>query len=289
MPESPYFYVYTNRLEEASKSLRRLRSKTCNIDKEMEEIKLAIQRQKSEKGRPQDMILIASNRYALLVMLLLNATEHCVGISVIIMNIHVILDEAGSIYVSPATAAILFSVIMLASACVASVIIDKFGRKFLLITSGLLTGVALSVMTVYFQLKHSGYDVRPISWIPVACVMSYAATFKLGLGIVPIVVTAEIFSAKVKAMGMTIADLFYVFPAIASISLYATLVNNYGIHVPFYVFSVCCFVAVGLIYWLVPETKGKTLEEIQLMLKGHRKSLVEEKQDRNALKTLIVT
>lgn len=289
MPESPYFYVYTNRLEEASKSLRRLRSKTSNIDKEMEEIKLAIQRQKSEKGRPQDMILIASNRYALLVMLLLNATEHCVGISVIIMNIHMILDEAGSIYVSPSTAAILFSVIMLASACVASVIIDKFGRKFLLITSGLLTGVALSVMTVYFQLKHSGYDVRPISWIPVACVMSYAATFKLGLGIVPIVVTAEIFSAKVKAMGMTIADLFYVFPAIASISVYATLVNNYGIHVPFYVFSVCCFVAVGLIYWLVPETKGKTLEEIQLMLKGHRKSLVEEKQDRNALKTLIVT
>ncbi|XP_066250422.1 facilitated trehalose transporter Tret1-like [Euwallacea similis] len=289
MPESPYFYVYTNKFNEAARALTRLRSKRSNIDKEIDEIKLAIERQKREKGRLQDMILIRSNRYALMVMLLLNTSEHCVGISVILMNLHLILKEADSAYMSSSMAGILFSVIMLLSATTASFFMDRFGRKSLLITSGLLTGIALTIMTVYFQLKFLGYDVTSISWIPIVCVMSYAAAFKLGLGIVPIVVTAEIFSAKVKALGMTIADLFYVFPAIASISIYTTFVDNYGIHVPFYVFSVSSFVAVGLIYWLVPETKGKTLEEIQLMLKGHHKIEVDEQQGQNALKNLIVT
>ncbi|KAL1517431.1 hypothetical protein ABEB36_001196 [Hypothenemus hampei] len=283
MPESPYFYVYVNRMEDAQKSLTRLRTSTRNIELELEEIKKAIERQRSEKGRPQDMILIRSNRYALLVMFILNTSEHCIGISVILMNIHSILQEAGSIYMSSAMAAILFSIIMLATVILASTIIDKFGRKVLLITSGLLTGIALVIITIYFHLKNSGYDVRGISWIPIVCVMSYAFTFKLGLGLVPIVVTAEIFSSKVKALGMTIADLFYVIPAIVSIKIYTALVDNYGIHVPFYLFSASSFVAVTLIYFLVPETKGKTLEEIQLMLKGQKPDAKADKQVMQAL------
>lgn len=284
MPESPYFYVYTKQYDKASKALTTLRSNKSNIDKEIEEIKIGIERQKSEKGRLQDMFLIRSNRYALLIMLLLNSTEHCVGISVILMNLHLILEEAGSIYMSPAIAAIWFAIIMLFAATIASVIMDKFGRKFLLITSGILTGVALLVLTVYFHLKNLGHDVKPISWIPLVCIMCYAATFKLGLGIVPIVVTAEIFSSKIKALGMTIADLFYVIPAIVSITVYSILVENYGIHVPFYVFTCSSFGAVILIYFLVPETKGKTLEEIQLMLKGHRKKV---DNDINVCKALV--
>lgn len=266
-PESPYYLIYKNKNKSARKSLLRFRA-ASTIDEEFHEIEKAIERQKTEKGRPQDLILIRSNRFALLIMIILNGVQHFVGISVIIMNLHIILDEAGSIYIQPSTAAIMFAAIMLVSAIIASSMIDKFGRKFLLVVSGVLTGIALSVMTVYFHLKNLNYDVISVSWIPAACVMIYAFTFKIGMGLVPIVVTAEIFPASIKAIGMTVADVAYVIAGIIAISVYSLLYDNFGIHVPFYMFSVCSFLTVFFTIFVLPETKGKTLEEIQLMLKG---------------------
>ncbi|XP_066142908.1 facilitated trehalose transporter Tret1-like isoform X2 [Euwallacea fornicatus] len=268
MPESPYYLVYTNKNADAKKSLVRLRGADSNIDREILEIEKAVERQKTDKGRPQDLVLIKSNRRALLIMLILNGAQHFVGISVVFMNLHVILNEAGSVYMKTSTAAIVFAVILLISASVASAIIDKFGRKVLLILSGVLTGAVLLVIAVYFHLKNVQYDVTVISWIPAVCIMIYAATFKLGLGLVPIVVTAEIFPTTIKAIGMTIADVIYVIASIISIVIYTSLYENYGMHAPFYLFGISSFLAVFFVYFGVPETKGKTLDEIQLMLKG---------------------
>lgn len=269
MPESPYYYVYKNKEEKAKTALLRLRSDP-DIDKEITEIKQAVERQKTEKGRPQDLILIRSNRIALFIMFILNGSQHFIGISVILMNLHVILNEAGSIYIEPASAAIIFSVIMLVSAGIASLIMDKFGRKFLLVISESLTGVALLVMTIYFHLKHLEFDVIYVSWIPAACVMFYAATFKIGLGLVPIVVTAEIFPTTIKAIGMTIADCVYVVAAVISINIYSVMFKSFGIYAPFYLFTSCSFLMVIFTIFWIPETKGKTLDEIQLMLKGEK-------------------
>lgn len=269
VPESPYYLLFKNRPDEARTSLQYFRpGKDVTI--ELKEITRAIERQKSEKGRFQDIILVKSNRKAILIMTVLNGGQHIVAISVILMNLHVILNSAGSIYMDSAHAGIVFSVIMLVSANVASFQVDKYGRKALLLVSTVLTGFCLLSIAIYFNLKLTYYDVRSVSWIPIVSVMIYACTFKLGLGIVPIVITAEIFPAKIKAMGMTIADAMYVIGAIISVQLYIWLESAYGMHVPFYVFTIGSFsIAIFIVYY-VPETKGKTLEEIQLLLKGEK-------------------
>ncbi|CAG9769810.1 unnamed protein product [Ceutorhynchus assimilis] len=270
MPESPYYLIYNNKNESAKKSLVRLRGVNADIDNEIMEIKQAVDRQKSEKSRLQDVVLIKSNRRALIIMLILNTAQHFVGISVILMNLHVILDEAGSVYMKSSTAAITFSVIMLCFATFASGIIDKFGRRILLVSSATLTGIILLVIAVYFHLKNLEYDVLFISWVPAVGIMIYAATFKLGMGLVPIVMTAEVFPTTIKAVGMTLSDVIYVIASIISITLYSTLFQMYGMHVPFYLFSACSFLAIFFMIAFIPETKGKTLDEIQLMLKGDK-------------------
>lgn len=276
MPESPYYYVTRNRHKDARKALKRIRSDKESIDKEIEEIEEEIAREKLEKGRPQDLVLVPSNRLAMIIMLVLNGGQHFVGISVMMMNVQKILTEAGSVYMDSTTSAILFAVMMLASCSVASVFIDRFGRKILLILSGVLTGIALLAISIYFHLKYLNYNVLPISWLPAACVMIYAASFKVGLSLVPIVITAEIFPTNVKAMGMTLADVIYVVAASASINLYNLLYNSFGIHVPFYVFSAVSFLIAVYTYFWIPETKGKTLDEIQFLLK--RKTHMTEKE-----------
>ncbi|XP_057665940.1 facilitated trehalose transporter Tret1-like [Diorhabda carinulata] len=268
MPESPYYLVFINKPEEAKKSLKRLRSSKCDIDQELNEIKVAIERQKTDKDKIWDLFIVPSYRKAVIIMFILNGAQHFSSISVLLMNLHIILGAAGSIYMEPSSAGILFAFLLLFAACIASVSVDKFGRRSLLIISSILTGISLLVLAIYFTLKHSGYDTASVSWIPIASVMIYACVFKLGLGLVPIVLGPELFPANVKGYGMTLVDATYVIASLLSLQLYQRLGDNYGLEYPFYVFSICCFFTAIFSYFVIPETKGKTLEEIQMVLKG---------------------
>lgn len=267
IPESPYYLIFKNKYEKAKKSLQYFRPGR-NIEKELEDIISAVERQKTENGRIQDLFLVKNNRRAITIVATLNFGQHIGAISVILMNIHAILESAGSIYIDSSIAAIIYSVIMFISATYASFQVDKHGRKALLIISSIATGFCLLTMAIYFNLKLSGHDVQGVSWIPIASIMIYAAAFKFGLGIVPIIVIAEVFSAKIKAIGMTISDSIYVIAAIVSVEVYTRLRDAFGIHVPFYVFAFGSFFMACFTIFYIPETKGKTLEEIQMLLKG---------------------
>ncbi|KAJ8972655.1 hypothetical protein NQ317_015375 [Molorchus minor] len=200
----PYFPFYVVSIVGCSVTLL---EPNINVDEEILEISKAIERQKTERGRILDLFVIPSNRKGMLIMTVLNGGQHLCAISVILMNLHLILEAAGSIYIDSSQAAIIFSVVMLIAAAFASLQVDKYGRKVLLITSSILTGCCLLALAIYFNLKITGYDnILNVSWIPIVSVMIYAAVFKIGMGIVPIIVTAEIFPAKMKAIGMTVAD-----------------------------------------------------------------------------------
>ena len=267
MPETPYYLLLKNNKEGARRSLQRLRA-TMDVEKELEEISTAIERQKKERGRPIDLILVKSNRKAILIMTVLNGAQHFSSISVMLMNIHSILEDAASM-LTPSTAAIIFSGLMLLAAFISACLIDKAGRKILLTSSSILTGISLLILASYFTVKNSGSDVSSYNWVPILSVMLYAITFKYGLGMVPIVMTAELFPTSVKAMGMTISDAMYVIFAVASIYLFQHLKGIYGMHVPFFIFACSCFITAFFTIFFIPETKGKTLEEIQQILKGN--------------------
>ncbi|CAH0555376.1 unnamed protein product [Brassicogethes aeneus] len=267
VPESPYYLLAKNRREDAEKALRKLRS-NINIEKELEEIITAVQRQRSQKSRPTDLIRVKSNRKGLIIMTVLNASQHFSSISVMIMNLHSILEAGNSVYIKPLPTGIIFSAVMLAAAIASGFLMDKFGRKILLTSSCLSAGLSLLVLAIYFTLKKSGVDVAGISWLPIVSVMVYAAVFRFGLGMVPLVLTSELFPANVKAIGMTISDAMYLIFALISVNLYHFLGKHYGLDVPFYIFAGSCLFTATFCVLYIPETKGKTLDEIQFILKG---------------------
>lgn len=270
MPESPYFYLMKNNREKASKSLKWLRN-TDDVEDELVELAAAVERQQNEKGRIQDLLTVPSNRKGMTIMSVLNGAQHFTGISVILMNLHSIFLAAESDFVDDRISAIIFSILMFISAMTAVSFVDRAGRKILLTVSSFFTAFCLSVVAIYFTFKTSGYDTKPYSWIPVAATMAYAVVFKIGLGIVPIVLTGELFPTSVKAMGMTFADAMYVIFSILSVYMYQMLSNRFGLHAPFYIFASTSLLTAAFSYFYVPETKGKTLEEIQFMLKGYDK------------------
>lgn len=266
LPESPYYHLYKGNEEKAKISLRRLRGKE-DIEDELNEISAAIRRQKSERGRPQDLILVKSNRRAIIIMTILNGAQHLVGYTAILMNLHTILEAAGANYIDSNYAAIAFAGVMFVASIASILSVDKFGRKVLMIVSSLFSTIFLIVIAIFYHLQHNEVDVQSITWIPLVFIMIYAAFFKFGIGTVPIVMTAELFPARLKALGMTVADGIYVLFASISIYMYQYLYANFGLHTAFYTFAVFCFLTFIASLFCVPETKGKTLEEIQIMLK----------------------
>ncbi|KAG5895870.1 hypothetical protein JTB14_012254 [Gonioctena quinquepunctata] len=267
MPETAYFLMYKNRTEDAKKSLEYFKPYS-DIEKEMSEISEALERQKADKGRFQDLLLVKSNRKAIVIMTVLNTGQHLCGYTVILMNLHIILEAAGSIYMESSHAAILFAGIMLISTLFSSMRVDRYGRKVLLIISSIVSGLCLLTLAIYFHLQSAKINVLSVSWLPIVSVMVYATFFKIGVGLVPIIVTAEIFPTNMKAIGMTVADAMFIAGGLIAIQIYQTLAGPLGMYVPFYFFGVWAFFVAIFTHFFIPETKGRTLEEIQSILKG---------------------
>ncbi|KAL3268618.1 hypothetical protein HHI36_007724 [Cryptolaemus montrouzieri] len=246
MPESPYFLISKNREDEARVALCKLRKSNGDnkdLEKEFWNITAAVKRQTTESRRIQDLWMIKSNRKAIIIMTMLNGAQHFGCLTVMLMNLHLILAAAESVYISAHTCAILFAALLLISNFISVLLVDRFGRKVLLISSGILTGITLFIIGLFFHLKHHSVDVQGISWIPVVGVMLYAVVFKSGMGSVPIVMTAELFPSNMKAIGMGYADGIYVILSALSVYIYYLLVENFGIFLPFYIFSSCCFLS----------------------------------------------
>lgn len=270
MPESPYWLLMKGKREKAKKSLQWLRRKDDQeVDQELLEIEAAVKRQEEERGRPQDLFLVPSNRKALLIMFTLNTTQHFCGISVVLMNVQLILDAAGEGAVGPELSAILFGVCMLIASVGGSPFIDRFGRRALLISSSILSSLFLGLLGTFFLLKDVlKYDMTTWGAVPLSAVLAYALAYKYGLGLVPIVSMGELFPTSVKAIGMTLSDLTYTIMAIVSLKVYYLTIDIYGMYFPFLLFCACGLFTAGFVFFVVPETKGKTLEEIQMILKG---------------------
>nr|XP_022918207.1 facilitated trehalose transporter Tret1-like [Onthophagus taurus] len=266
LPESPYYLLLKKDKEKSKKSLIFFRN-TQNIELELNEISEAVERQEKEKGRLIDLFKSEGNRKALVILTILNASQHMAAITVMLMNLHTILKDAEGI-IPPESAAITFSVVMLLSAIVTILIIDKIGRKILMIYSSTFTCISLLILASYFAYKEHDGDITNVKWIPVVAVMLFAIAFKGGMGMVPIVMSGELFPTSVKTLGMTIVDALYVIFGAVSVYIYQGLVNIVGVYCPLYLFAVCSFGTLLFSIFFIPETRGKTLEEIQMILKG---------------------
>ncbi|XP_023017676.2 facilitated trehalose transporter Tret1 isoform X1 [Leptinotarsa decemlineata] len=278
LPETPYYLIKIKQYDKAKKSLQSFRGNS-NINDEFEEIlREAEIYEKENMSALKAIFQVKSYRKALLIVIFLAFVEPFSCQEIILMNLHEILNSAGSVYMDSTYAAIIFASLMMVSALASSIMVDRFGRKLLLIISIILTGLCLLTLGLYFHLKRAGFALDSVSWIPVVAVMVYALVFKVGLGMVPIVIATEILTVKIRALGMTLGDGIYVTASITSLQIFFISKSTFGMHASFYTFAVCVlFMLIITIFW-IPETKGKSMEEIQQILNGTKvESIKDEK------------
>ncbi|KAL1517465.1 hypothetical protein ABEB36_001228 [Hypothenemus hampei] len=269
MPESPYYLLMRNQTEKAKKSLRRFRAH-ADIEDEITKMQIAIQTSDKVRGNFFDLFRIPSNRKAIIIVAGLRGFQQFSGTTAITFYAQEIFKQAGS-HVSAKEASIIYFAVMLVMTMLSSSIVDKAGRRPLLLISMTGSIVALFIEGTYFYLENkTSVDVSNVEYIPVAGLLMFVIFFSIGMQSIPICLLGELFPTSVKAYALCMADVYYSLVATIASKFLQVMMDTYGIHMAFYGFTICSVAGLIFIVFVVPETKGKSLEEIQYYLKGER-------------------
>nr|CAD7588282.1 unnamed protein product [Timema genevievae] len=182
-------------------------------------------------------------------------------------NVEPELQEAGS-DIKPAIATIIVGVIQVIATFISSLCIDKLGRRILLIASDAVMTICSTVLGVFFYLKHNGNDVSNIGWLPLVSVCLFIVMFSFGYGPIPWLMVGELFPNQIKGTASSIACLLNWFLSFLVTKFFSDMVTAFGIYTTFWIFSAISCLGTIFVFFIVPETKGKSLEEIQKELGG---------------------
>jgi sugar porter (SP) family MFS transporter len=266
MPESPYFLLMNNKHDEAERVLKFLRGKS-NVGDELNALVKDVDRQMSESGQFRDIFAIDTNKKAFLLVIGTRIVQQLTGISAFSLYIQILLSEASQTLPPHIGSTIILSV-QLIMVCLSSLFVDRWGRKPLLLFSTGGCFISLLIQTVYFVLKeHTSVDVSIIDWFPLVMMILFIIVFSLGLGVAVTIFSSEIFSASIKSKAICLVNVVFALGMMGTTKFYQITADEFGLAVPYCSFALATFLGVLFIYFWLPETKGKTLEEIQRRLK----------------------
>ncbi|XP_051168673.1 facilitated trehalose transporter Tret1-like [Leptopilina boulardi] len=296
LPETPHYYLMKGRDIDAMSCLKKLRKSTTTdvLISDMEMMKLAIvEDQKASTAGFWKVVTNSNNRKGVCIILVLEATECLSGRYATASYAHEIFAMS-PLPLKPGTQVMIRNG-MLFLACVAATgIIDRFNRKSLFLTTAILDGVCLAVVAFFFLLKlYIDVDVSNFAWVPLVALTSYDVIGSFGVSPLPYIIIGELFPISIK--GPMVASGMIIGPAFSFITsaVYEPVTNNYGIYTTFFLYSILIITGAIIIYLILPETRGRTLEEIQaiqnpvLRLKIETKNMMESKVDNCELKTFI--
>lgn len=267
MPESPYHYLWKNDRDRAAKSLRRLRDNREDIDEELTRIEADIKRQILDKAKFKDLFTVRSNRNALLLVFITFMIQSFSGCAAFNIYSQYFFQLAGQ-DINRGYAAMICAVTLATATMCAPTFVEKFDRKIAIVASSLICASLLTILAVYFAiLRETSLDLSFMKWFPVAGMMVYLVGFGIGLSIVPLMLQGELFATNMRGHASAVLLITFCLSISVTSKLLHYLMTYFEMYVPFTFFATCTYLGSVYCYKFVPEIKGKTLEEIQQLLK----------------------
>lgn len=185
MPESPYYYVMKNRIQDAESSLKWLRGEQFDYINELANIKT--EHEISVRNSASWSIILSkpATRRGIMISLILLLFTQLSGINAVIFYTGSIFEQTKS-NITSTNATIIVGVMQVVATFTASLTVDHLGRRLLLIMSATTMCICNIGLGVYFYLLDHNYDsIGSLSWLPISSLCIYIIAFALGLGPIP--------------------------------------------------------------------------------------------------------
>ncbi|HXB60452.1 MAG TPA: sugar porter family MFS transporter [Candidatus Acidoferrales bacterium] len=256
IPESPRWLIQANRESEARTTLHRIGGDDY-ADAEILAVKQVL---RQETGSFSEFF---SRRYRLplAIALVLMFGSQLSGINAIMYYSTEIFRNATGNASAAFTSSIWIGLVNFIATFIAIGLVDRAGRKPLLLVGNAIQVAALAAVGFI-------YGHNPHSSALLGFVILYIAAFAMAMGPLPWIVCSEIFPAKLRGRAMSVATFCIWTGCLLVAQTFPTLLQLIGPACTFWIFATCSAVTFVLVLWLLPETKGRTLEEIERSFAG---------------------
>ncbi|XP_050430728.1 facilitated trehalose transporter Tret1-like isoform X2 [Adelges cooleyi] len=265
MPETPIFHLMKGNVDKARLSLRYFRGPYGLVDQELSNMQDSLAKTERERVPIMEAFQTTPAKRGLFIGLGVMLLQQFTGCNAVIFYATFIFNEAGSA-MPPNTSTIIVGIMSVLATYVSTLIVDRLGRKILLLCSAIMMGICTALIGVFFYLKDFNYDVSSIGFIPLVSLCVFIVLFSLGFGPIPWMLIGEIFPAQIKGTACSVACLFNWFFAFLVTKFFSSLVATIHIYNTFWLFTLFSIFGVFFVITFVPETKGRTMDEIQEML-----------------------
>ncbi|XP_075974949.1 facilitated trehalose transporter Tret1-like isoform X2 [Anticarsia gemmatalis] len=270
-PESPAFLVKKGLNDEAASTLSVLRGLDVDdkvIQKELDYMK---NEEETYKSLPTVSFLnIWQNKtwrhgcYLNIALVTLRANS---GNFAILTFTPAILAASG-VTVNRELQTLSFPAVMILASFISMSCVEKFGRKPLLASTFIVGGIALGTLATTMLIQQQGG--APPVWIPALAIIIYLCSYAGGISPMPYIIMAEMFNFQIRAkvIGAFVTHAWFL--SFLQIVTFTAITNLIGAHNVFYCYAVTNILGAFVTLIFLPETKGKTVEEIEMDLNKRR-------------------
>ena len=256
VPETPRYLVMVGRDDVALRVLSRINgnTKAATI---LQDIKNTVQA-RTER-------LFSYGFMCVFIGIMLSVFQQAIGINAVLYYAPRIFGDMGM--ENPMVQTVVMGVVNILFTLIAVFTVERFGRKPLLITGSV--GMAIGAFGVALTFGNAS-----LSFITMLSIMVYSASFMFSWGPICWVYIAEIFPNTIRGAAVSVAVAFqWIFNFIVSstfvpmFNMHLTQGDHFGHWFTYGLYGIICVVAALFVWRIVPETKGKTLEEISMYWK----------------------
>jgi len=251
VPESPRWLALNNRLEDARRILTRFAGRQA-ADEELAALtRVAAQ----EEGRFGELFG-AHFRRPLLIAVSLAAFAQFSGINAIMYYAPTVFKAGGSSSETAFKSTVVVGAINVILTLVAILFVDKAGRKVLLTIGTAVQTVSLLAVGWMFHAQVQGLGL-------LLCILGYVAAFSMAMGPIPWIFISEVFPARIRGRASSVGVLAVWVSCYIVAQTFPVLLTYLGPALTFWVFGLCSLASLIFVLAALPETKGRTLEEIE--------------------------
>lgn len=264
VPKTPRWLVEHGHTDQARQVLRRLRSglPDADVDAELRDIQDVASGEQRTSVRD---LASAGLRPLLAVGVGLALFQQVVGVNTVIYYAPTILQQTGLQAGQAIAQTVSVGITNVVFTVLAVLLLDKVGRRPLLLTGTIGLGLALVLLAVYF-------GVAPLQqsapWLALVALVAYIACFAIGLGPVFWLMISEIFPLRLRSRSMSVSTVANWLGNFLVSATFLSLVGAISRTGTFVLYAVLAAAAVAFFWLRVPETRHRSLEQIQTELTG---------------------